>query len=609
VSTAAEAVEVAHLHASVPTHSLWKRVLRNPMALVPLIVLGVVILAGLLARFIAPHDPNATDIGNAVASPSGTHWLGTDSAGRDVLSRLLHGTQNSLAGAALAVGIALAVGVIGGLVAGYFGGWFDNVSSWVVGLTMSLPVVVVLLAASSVLGPSLWTAMAIFGFLLAPAFYRLVYVTVRGVRNELYVDAARVSGLSDARIIGRHILSVVRAPIIIQTGIVFSIAIAVQAGLQFLGLGDLEVPTWGSLLVDGFDRMFSQQLLLLWPCLVLGITTLSLVLFANGVRDELERVGPRVSAPPAGAPAPAEVAVALAAIDDHYHHPAPHKTAEPLLKVAGLAIGYPEHDGGFKPVVHDVSLTVDRGEVVGLVGESGSGKTQTAFAVLGLLPSTGKVLSGSIQFDGVELVGADVQTMDKLRGTRIAYVPQEPMSNLDPSFTIGTQLVEPMRVTLGMNKAQAKQKALALLDRVGIPDPERTYRSYPHEISGGMAQRVLIAGAVSCDPDLIIADEPTTALDVTVQAEVLDLLRELEQETHMGLLIVSHNFGVVADLCDHVAVMKDGRIVESGPVRSIFKDARHPYTRSLLDAILEGGPARKSYAPPSPSDESLETVP
>ena len=147
--------------------------------------------------------------------------------------------------------------------------------------------------------------------------------------------------------------------------------------------------------------------------------------------------------------------------------------------------------------------------------------------MLGLLPSTGKVLNGSIQFDGVELVGADVQAMDKLRGTRIAYVPQEPMSNLDPSFTIGSQLVEPMRVALGMSKAQAKQKALALLARVGIPDPARTFRAYPHEISGGMAQRVLIAGAVSCDPDLIIADEPTTALDVTVQAEVLDLLREL----------------------------------------------------------------------------------
>jgi ABC-type dipeptide/oligopeptide/nickel transport system ATPase component/ABC-type dipeptide/oligopeptide/nickel transport system permease subunit len=602
MSTAAEAVGVVQLHEAVPTVSLWKRVLRNPMALVPLVILAVIVVAGLLAQVIAPHDPTLTDIGNAVASPSGDHWLGTDSAGRDVLSRLLYGTQYSLAAALLALGIAAGVGVTTGLIAGYFGGWFDTVNSWIASLTMALPGVVVLLAASSVLGPSLWTAMAIFGFLLAPAFYRLVYVTVRGVRNELYVDAARVSGLGDARIIGRHILRVVRAPVIIQIGIVAAVAIAVQAGLSFIGFGDLEEATWGSMLVDGFDRMFSQQLLILWPALLLGITTLCLVLFANAVRDELEHAGPR-AAP--GEPPPPEVE---AAPDEEYRHPAPNRTGTPLLTITNVSVGYPDGRGGHKPVVRDVSLTVDRGQVVGLVGESGSGKTQTAFAVLGLLPPTGKVLGGSIVFDGVELIGSGAKVLEELRGKRIAYVPQEPMSNLDPSFTIGSQLVEPMTVHLGMSKAVAKDKALALLARVGIPDPVRTFRSYPHEISGGMAQRVLIAGAVSCDPDLLIADEPTTALDVTVQAEVLDLLRELEQETHMAVLIVSHNFGVVADLCDHVAVMKDGRIVESGPVRAIFKDAQHPYTRSLLDAILEGGPARKPYDPPSPTDNALEKV-
>ena len=166
------------------------------------------------------------------------------------------------------------------------------------------------------------------------------------------------------------------------------------------------------------------------------------------------------------------------------------------------------------------------------------------------------------------------------------------MSNLDPSFTIGTQLVQPMRICLGLSKAAAKERALGLLARVGIPNPQRTFDAYPHEVSGGMAQRVLIAGAVSCDPDLLIADEPTTALDVTVQAEVLDLLRELQSELNMGMILVTHNFGVVADLCDRVSVMRDGRIVETGPVRSIFADPRHPYTRALFDAILEEGPAR-----------------
>ncbi len=604
MSTAAEAVEVAHIHAAAPADTLFRRVLRHPMGFVPLLVLAIILVTGIFARIIAPDDPNTTDIGGALASPSGAHLLGTDSSGRDVLSRLLYGTQNSLALAALALGIALAVGVITGLIAGYFGGWFDSVNSWVASLTMALPGVIVILAARSVLGPSIWTAMGIFGFLLAPAFYRLTYVTVRGVRNELYVDAARVSGLSDARIIGRHVLSVVRAPIIIQTGIVFSIAIAIQAGLYFLGLGDISVPTWGSLLVDGFNNMTRNQLLLLWPALILGITTLSLVLLSNAIRDELERVGPRVEGRSAAAEA-SDTAEAVVAVADEIAHPAPERTGEPLLAITNLAVGYPAGKDAYKHVVDDVSLTVHKAEVVGLVGESGSGKTQTAFAVLGLLPSTGKILNGSIIFDGAELVGTDPHAYDKLRGKRIAYIPQEPMSNLDPSFTVGSQLTEPMRIHLGLRKAEAKEKAIALLTRVGIPNPERTFKSYPHEISGGMAQRVLIAGAVSCDPDLLIADEPTTALDVTVQAEVLDLLRQLEDETHMALLIVTHNFGVVADLCDHVAVMKDGRIVESGPVRAIFHEAQHPYTQSLLDALLEGGPARAPYQPPT---EALEAV-
>jgi ABC-type dipeptide/oligopeptide/nickel transport system ATPase component len=170
------------------------------------------------------------------------------------------------------------------------------------------------------------------------------------------------------------------------------------------------------------------------------------------------------------------------------------------------------------------------------------------------------------------------------------------MSNLDPSFTIGSQLTEPMRIKLGVSKAEARARALKLLGQVGIPNPERTFASYPHELSGGMAQRVLIAGAVSCEPDLVIADEPTTALDVTIQAEILDLLRDLQQELGVTILIVTHNFGVVADLCDQVSVMQKGRIVETGPARSLFANPQHPYTRSLFDAILDESPARGPYA-------------
>jgi len=257
-----------------------------------------------------------------------------------------------------------------------------------------------------------------------------------------------------------------------------------------------------------------------------------------------------------------------------------------ILSVDDLVVGYHGQTGQAKIVVDRVSLQVVRGEVHGLIGESGSGKTQTAFAVLRLLSRGGSILSGTISFDGAQLDRLSNSQMQEIRGRRIAYIPQEPMSNLDPSFTIGWQLTEPMRQSLHISRKEARRRAIALLERVGIPQPERTFSAYPHEISGGMAQRVLIAGAVSCEPELIIADEPTTALDVTVQAEILDLLRDLQADLGVSILLVTHNFGVVADLCDRVSVMQNGRIVESGPVAAIFDNPQHPYTRSLFDAII-----------------------
>ena len=579
--------------------SLFKRVLTNPSGIFSVGIIVAVILFGIIAPLVSPYNAIDPDVYNLQAPPSAAHWFGTDSAGRDILTRLAFATNFSLEAAALAVVIAIAIGVVSGLIAGYFGGWFDSLSNWLTSILMALPGLVVLLAAASVLGPSMWTAMTIFGILLSPAYFRLVYVTVRAVKNELFVDAARVSGLSDFRIIGRHILGVVRTPIIIQTAIIGSIAIAIQAGLEFLGLGDTSNPSWGSMLNDAFARIYVNPLLLIWPSGIIALITLSLVVFANTLRDELERTGPkRMKVKKGNEKSAAQRANDASAVPAIMHAAPGRDSGEQILKVSNVAIGYPDGSGGLRQVVHGVNLDINRGEVVGLIGESGSGKTQTAFSVLGLLPKGGRIVSGSILFEGQELVGADTKSYDKVRGGKISYIPQEPMSNLDPSFTIGTQLMEPMQQVLGISKTEAKAKAIALLTRVGIPNPELTMKKYPHEISGGQAQRVLIAGAVSCDPDLIIADEPTTALDVTVQAEVLDLLRELQKETNTALLLVTHNFGVVADLCDYINVMQFGRIIEAGPVRDIFEHAQHPYTQSLLDSILEGGPARSAYVAP-----------
>ena len=558
--------------------SPFKKVLANPLGLAVVIYFGFIVMTAIFGGFILRINPNNPDVMAVLQNPSGKHLLGTDSAGRDVLARLIFGTRTTLLAALLVSVTAMLVGVPTGLLAGYYGGKFDAIASWFANMFMSLPAMIVLLSVRATVGPSLFMSMLIFGLLIAPGFFRLTRTAVMSVRNELYVDAARVSGLSDSRIIGRHILTVVRAPLIIQTAMVSGVAISLQSGLEFLGLGDPTMVSWGLMLNDGFRNIYTNPILLLWPALAISLTMASFVLFGNAFRDALEDLK-RSEATSALSETAESVSKNKVKID-----------GEHLLKVENVEIAYPV-DGGLKHVVKGVSFYVDKGETLGIVGESGSGKTQTAFSILGLLPSNALITGGSITFDGDSLVSpeigkASIEMMTKLRGKRIAYIPQEPMSNLDPNFRIGYQLVRPMVKVLGISKEEARKKALELLEIVGIVNPERVFNSFPHEISGGMAQRVLIAGAVSCDPDLLIADEPTTALDVTIQAEVLDLLRGLQERFHMGILLVTHNFGVVADLCDRVVVMQYGEIVESGDVRTILKSPKEPYTQELLGSML-----------------------
>jgi ABC-type dipeptide/oligopeptide/nickel transport system ATPase component/ABC-type dipeptide/oligopeptide/nickel transport system permease subunit len=584
---------LTHSVAIVRT-SLARRLFKNPMGLISALLILAMIILSVFANLIAPFDPNHTDAMNLMSGPNGTHLLGTDAAGRDILSRIIMGARGTLESAVLVVITSIVLGVPTGLIAGYYGKTFDAIASWIANMLMSLPAMIVLLAVRAAAGPSILMSMVVFGLLIAPGFFRLTRTAVMGVRNELYVDAARVSGLSDTRIILRHILSVVRAPIIIQSAMISGLAISIQSGLEFLGLGDPTMVSWGSMLNEGFQNIFVNPLLVLWPALVISATIGSFALLGNALRDALEdaqkvKLSPK-KAKAALAKAQAEVAElqAQSATGNDSHAGENH-----LLSVDHLSVGYPQASGSLKYVVQDVSLFVDKGEVLGIVGESGSGKTQTAFSILGLLPDNAKIAGGHIVFAGDDLVspksGAVSQSeLAKFRGKRIAYIPQEPMSNLDPAFKIGYQLVRPMTQVLGISKAEAKAKALALLETVGINNPLRVFNSYPHEISGGMAQRVLIAGAVSCEPDLLIADEPTTALDVTVQAEVLDLLRDLQSRTGMGMVLVTHNFGVVADLADRVVVMQYGRVVETGDVRSILRNPQQEYTKELLSSMLEG---------------------
>ena len=565
--------------------SLVQRLAKNPLAVISSIYILGLIVAAIIAPYVAPFDPNTTDLSAVLLPADGTHLLGTDSAGRDILSRLLYGSQTTLLAAMIVIITSIAFGVPTGLIAGYYGGKFDGIASWISNMLQSLPAIIILLATASAFGTSIVIAMFVFGILIAPGFFRLTRTAVMGVRNELYVDAARVSGLSDFRIIVRHILKVVRAPLIIQSAIISGIAISVQSGLEFLGLGDVNMVSWGVMLGEGFLNIWMSPNLMLWPALVISLTIAAFALLGNALRDALEDTQ-KISVS-ARKRKKAKVSSATTV------NPKSADADKHLLSVSGLSVGYAQGDGSLNLVVDSVSLHVDKGEVLGIVGESGSGKTQTAFSILGLLPDNAQIPQGHIVFDGIEMVSASgavisQKRMGELRGKRIAYIPQEPMSNLDPNFRVGYQLVRPLTKLLGISKREAKAKVLNLLDMVGIVNPERVFKAYPHEVSGGMAQRILIAGAISCEPDLLIADEPTTALDVTVQAEVLDLLRDLQTRLGMGMVLVTHNFGVVADLADRVVVMQYGKIVETGDVRSILRSPQHPYTQTLLSSMLEG---------------------
>ncbi len=557
-----------------PRRSVFGKLIRDPQAVITMAILFVIVMLGILTPLITSVDPNEAQLSSYNALP-GTpgHPLGADQSGRDIASRLLHSINTSVIAGLIGAGVALVIGTVFGLIGGYFGTKVRAGTEWLFNLIMTFPGLLLLILLMPVTKGDYRATMLIFGVLISPGIFRIVRNLVVGVKNELFVDAARVSGLSNLRILGRHVLFVIRGPIIIATAFLVGTAIGIQSGLAFLGVGSNLVPSFGAMIAEGFANLYVQPVQYLWPSLTLGLMTASLVLLGNSLRDAFEGVRPR----PARA-----TRRRVAAVTD-----SPAAAADVLLVVEDLAIGYPTPSGGVREVVSGVSLRLEAGKTLGLVGESGSGKTQTAFAVLGVLPPDAVILRGSIKLNGRELLALPESKMRSLRGRELAYIPQEPMSNLDPSYTVGAQLVEGIRASSKMTASDARGRVLELLARVGISDPRRTFDSYPHQISGGMAQRVLIAGAVASRPALLIADEPTTALDVTVQAEILDLLRDLQQEMGMAVLIVTHNFGVVADLCDRIAVMTEGRVVEEGAALEVFRQPQHAYTQMLLGSVLD----------------------
>jgi len=543
--------------------------------------LALLVLVAAAAPLVAPFDPATGDLLHPSQLPSGAHWLGTDSLGRDVLSRLIYGARVALLAALVAVGVAVALGLPLGLVLGYRGGWADRVVLRAAEGINAMPFLLVAITLIAVLGPGLFKSMAVVGLVYAVMVLRLVRGEVLAAREELYVTGAAVTGASTARILWRHILPNIAPSLIVQVTTMFATSIVAEATLSYLGLGTQPPEaSWGNMLADAQQSAFSQWFLAVPSGVAILVTVLAFNLLGDGIRDAFSRedTGNVLDARGATVAAPAR--------EQDDDEPAP-AADDALVVVRGLSVSFPVpgQRGAWTPAVTDVSFSIGRGKVVGLVGESGSGKSVTAMALAGLVPSPGRVGARSITFDGRELAGADAESMRALRAGSLGVVFQDPLKALNPAFTIGTQLTEGLRVVHGMSTRDARREAVEWLDRVRIPGAAARLRQYPHEFSGGMAQRVMIAMALSSRPTLLIADEPTTALDVTVQGEILDLLRELQAESGLSLLIITHDQGVVADLAETMLVMYAGQLVESGRVADVLGNPRHPYTAGLVASV------------------------
>ncbi|RKN46726.1 dipeptide/oligopeptide/nickel ABC transporter permease/ATP-binding protein [Streptomyces hoynatensis] len=607
-----------------------RRVLRRlPLSSrIALVLLGVVVLTALLAPLLAPHDPYQQDADSA--GPSGAHWMGQDSLGRDILSRLMYGARSSLAIGLGATLLALLVGSLVGAVAATSRKAVDETLMRCLDIVMAFPGIAIAAVLISVFGAGLGILICAIAFLNIPPVARVVRANVLDQYGEDYVTAERVLGARTPHILLRHVAINCAAPVLVFCTVMVAEAIVFEAGLSFIGAGVRPPePSWGSVIADGKNMvLLGGWWATVFPGLVMLATVLALNVLAEGISDswaapaartlagEPRRAAPRgtgagaveaetteagaveTETTEAGATEAAEATGSAAAKEPAAPGGAagevlplpglaeagrrlrglarPPATGAPVLTVRGLSVGFAGRHGG-TDIVDGISFEVRPGEVLGLVGESGCGKSLTALTVMGLQPP-GARIRGSVTFEGRELLGLTGRARRRLLGHEMAMVYQDALSSLNPAMTIRAQLKQLVR--RGGTRTPAELLAL-----VGL-NPERILRSYPHEISGGQRQRVLIAMALSRDPKLIVADEPTTALDVTVQAQVIELLLRLRAELGFALILVSHDLALVADVTDRVAVMYGGQIVETGVTADLVESPAHHYTRGLLGSVL-----------------------
>lgn len=583
---------------------------------------AVILLLVLIAVF-APilPIPNPLEITASYQSPSAEHLFGTDNLGRDVFSRVLNGAKYSLIIGLSATFFALLLGSLIGAVAAVSRTWVSEAIMRVIDVFMSIPGIALAAVFVSILGQSMIGIIIAIGILYVPQIARIVRANIISEYGKDYVRAVIVSGARAPWILLKHVARNIAAPVMVFTTLSVADAIVFEASLSFINAGIPEpTPTWGNILSSAKEGViYGYWWQALFPGLAIMVTVLCLNILSEGITDAM------VAAPTAPVQEDAESCQAKRKEDRLLADPVaayaeqadslseslaqlrnaelrrtdrlePTSTADPVIEVKDLCIKFPRH--GDVDVVDHVSFAVRPGETMGLVGESGCGKSITSLAIMGLLDPKAEI-SGEILFDGKNLVGIDPKEHNALRGHEIAMVYQDALSSLNPSMLIKNQMKQ-------LTKRGGTRSAEELLTLVGL-DPKRTLESYPHELSGGQRQRVLIAMALTRDPKLIIADEPTTALDVTVQKQVIELLNELREKLGFAMVFVSHDLALVAKVAHSITVMYAGQVVEQGSTKEILTDPRHEYTRGLLGSVtsIERGSGRLHQVPgsvPSPAD-------
>lgn len=559
--------------------------MRRPAWLTPgraLVLLGFAALV-LLAVF-GPllWDGRAGDVDVLAidAGASAAHPFGTDSLGRDMLARTLVATRLSLEVAVVTAVLGFTLGVLVGLVPVVAGGRVRRFVTNVISLTLAFPTILIVLLVIAISGPSLGGMVVALAVSIAPAAARLTVTLGAAAGGSEYVAAARALGVSRRRLLTAHVLPNVASPLALQFAQVTSAALLSSSALSFLGIGVQEPRyDWGSLLSVGLERIYVTPAAALGPAAFIVVASLLINAGGNIAAAVLAgEASPRRRRSRSDAAAAAAAATAAASAPDRGT-----AAEETLLRVEDLSVSFESGDRVVTPV-KGVTFTVRRGERVGVVGESGSGKSLTALAIADLVEAPGSVQAGALELDGADVRTLPRSERGRLLGTSLAVVFQDPLSALNPVRRNGSQIVEGARFHLRTPKAEARRRALTRLRNLRIAAAERRLDQYPHELSGGMRQRVVIAMGLMTAPQLIVADEPTMALDVTVQREVLRSLREVNSENGAAVLLISHDIGVIRAFCERVLVMYAGRIVEQLDVADLDR-ATHPYTRALMAAV------------------------